>query len=104
MEKQIGFRPLYLVERLTEELGVTISYVYDDLVFVESGDVLLQFDAIETETVNLYVNSNIHSDDIHTIKERWQQVALMKSISLVSKGTFTVDQVPGVEEVSITFN
>ena len=104
MKKQIEFKPLYLVERLTEELGVSISYVYDDLVFIENGDVLLQFDAIKPETVNLYVNSNIHTDDIQATEERWQQVALMKDVCLVNKGTFAVEQIPGVEEISITFN
>ena len=104
MEQQVEFRPLFLVERLTEELGVSISYVYDDLVFMEHGDVLLQFDAVEPETINIYINSNIHIDDIQSIEERWQQVAMMKKVSLVNRGTFTVEQIPGVEEINIQLN
>lgn len=104
MNKSLKYRPLYLVERLIKDIGVSISYVYDDLVFIEHGDVLLQFDSLDSGTLNLYINSNVHTYDVKEIEDRWLMASLTKDVNLVNKGTFSVDQIPGIEEISITFN
>lgn len=97
------FRPLHLVERLTEELGVTITYAYDDLVFIEHGAVLLRFDDDDSTSVNLYVSGDIHPDDAQKLVDEWLQVARMQEIKLVFAGKFTVEQTPGTSEIAVSF-
>jgi len=98
------FRPFYLVERLTGELGVSVSYAYEDLVFLEHSDVLLQFDQVEQDTLRFYINSYLESSAVEIVRDRWLQAALMHQVKLVFCGSFSVEQTFGKEEINITFN
>lgn len=104
MEKTLQFRPLHLVERMTEELGVSIAYAYDDLVFMEHGTVLLQFDDSASEAIDLFISSEVHPEDAQKLTDEWLQVALMHDIRLTPKGQFSIDQIPGTEEISVRFD
>ncbi len=98
------FRPLHLVEQLSEEIGSAISYAYDDLIFFEHSAILVQFDTRNAELLHLFINSDVTRDKQESIQEHWMQVARTKNISLDFKGTFSVEQIPGKEEISIRFN
>jgi len=39
----VPYRPLGLVKEMLEQLGVTVAYAYEDLVFMENNGFLLQF-------------------------------------------------------------
>ena len=98
------FRPLYLVERMIETLGTSISYIYDDLVFLEHGDTLIQFNDDEAETIHLYTNKELQSNDTQKLQDKWLQSALQNSIRLVLNGTFNIEQIHGTEEIRVEFN
>ena len=98
------FRPLNLAEQLTGEMGTAITYAYEDIVFTEHSEILLQFDANNADMMHLYIHDEIGGDEAQTIRDRWLQAARTKKISLQYKGTFTIEQSPGKEEVNIRFN
>jgi hypothetical protein len=97
------FRPLHLVEQLTEEMGTEITYAYDDLVFFEYPDVVLQFDNVADDRLHLFINHTLDADTRENIRENWLQVARTKHITLLYKGTFSIEQHPVKEEISIQF-
>ena len=39
----LPYRPLGLVKQLLEEIGIEVTYAYEDLVFVQHNPILLQF-------------------------------------------------------------
>ena len=39
----LPYRPLGVVKQLLEEIGMEITYAYDDLIFIQHNPVLLQF-------------------------------------------------------------
>ena len=102
METAIRIRPLHLIERMTDELGVAITFAYDDLVFIEHGAVMLQFDDEREEAVNLFISSDVHHEDLPMIRDDWQQVALMHGVHLTYRGRFMVQQTFGKEEIAVT--
>ena len=98
------FRPLYLVEQLSEEIGIPITYAYDDLVFFEHSAVMLQFDGKETGLLHLLINNEAGREEQEAIREQWMQVAQTKNIPLDFSGTFSLEQLPGKEEISVRFD
>ena len=104
MSDTLLFRPLHLAEQLTDELGTSITYAYDDLVFPEHSDVLLQFDGTDSTLLYLYINGEAGKDEAESLRDRWLQAARTKDIALHYNGTFAIEQLPGKEEVTIRFN
>jgi len=103
MKNTTLFKPLYLVEKMIEEIGTAITYVYDDLVFVEHSDVVLQFDPDEHECIHLFINEEVEKDVVDNTTAVWMQVAQQQGVKLVFSGTFGMEQIPGKEEISIRF-
>ncbi len=71
----MGLKPLGTVKTIVEAAGMGISYVYDDLVFLEHNSFLLQFTDNDRE-VMIHVNSEAEEATVQSDIERLQQVAL----------------------------
>jgi len=103
MAEQNSPRPLYLVERLIAPLRTDISYAYDDLVFIDGGEVVLQFSPEHSEQLLLFTNQGLPPEVAPEVKQRWLSAAEQLKISLVASGTFTIEQIADSEEVRIQF-
>ncbi len=49
--QHIPYRPLGLVKEVIENVGAQVSYVYEDLVFIDHNSFLLQFGEAGTEII-----------------------------------------------------
>ncbi len=86
-----SLRPLGKVLQLLEELGHEVTYAYDDLVFVNDNDFLLQFENA-CPTLNLFFNQSCLKNNADNIEQSIIPAADKKGLSIVKKGTYTVTE------------
>lgn len=95
-------RPLGIVKEVIEEIGHEITYAYDDLVFVEHNDFLLQFDANPDELA-LFFNTECACDEADVIAAKLVTAGASKGLAVSRKGTYTMSEEEG-DNLKITFN
>ena len=98
------FRPLNLAEQLADAMQTNITYAYDDLVFFEHSAVLLRFDNEDVARLHLYINTATDHAARDEITRCWLEAARKRNITLSDDGTFTLEQLPDKEELTIRFN
>ncbi len=86
---QHPLRPLGTIAQLLEELGHEVSYAYDDLVFVNDNDFLLQFEN-NGAVVNLFFNQSCLKSEADNIEQSIIPAADKKGLSIVKKGRYTL--------------
>ncbi|MDJ0623748.1 MAG: hypothetical protein QNJ17_12340 [Desulfocapsaceae bacterium] len=62
LKPDLPFRPLGVVKKTLDSLGVEVSYVYEDLVFITHNHFLLQFGEVGTE-IFFYHNVEIKPEE-----------------------------------------
>ena len=82
-------RPLGTIMQLLEELGHDVTYAYDDLVFVNGNDFLLQFENTGP-TVNLFFNQSCLKADADNVEQSIIPAADRKGLSIVKKGNYCI--------------
>lgn len=98
----MSLKPLGMVKTIVEAAGMGISYVYDDLVFLEHNSFLLQFTDSDHE-VAVHVNSEADEATVHGDIERLQQVALDHTMQFTRGTRYTL--VPeGEDSIRIEFS
>ncbi len=100
MENQL--RPLGIVKEIIEEAGHEITYAYDDLVFIEHNDFLLQF-APEPNRLNLFFNTECTAEEADAITARLLEAAGLRKLSIMRNGTYTMTEAEN-DNLQITFN
>ena len=96
-------KPLGYVKQGLAELGHEISYVYEDLIFPDHTAYLIQFGEVGNELL-IYTNIECSEDDAESIKNELTGVLAGRiGFSLIYKGRFNMEQVPG-EELKISFS
>jgi hypothetical protein len=88
---QQSLRPLGAVMQLLEELGHEVTYAYDDLVFVNDNDFLLQFENTGP-VLNLFFNQNCLKKNIDNVEQSIIPAADKKGLSIVKKGRYIVTE------------
>lgn len=96
-----SLRPLGIIMEILEELGHEISYAYDDLVFINNNDFLLQF-GDTGNVLSLFFNRSCPTKDAESIEHRLIPAADRKGLSILKKGRYTVDEQPD-ENLEIRF-
>ncbi|HIJ91616.1 MAG: hypothetical protein OEV89_13220 [Desulfobulbaceae bacterium] len=98
----MGLKPLGKVKTIVEAAGMGISYVYDDLVFLEHNSFLLQFTDNDRE-ITVHVNSEADEATVHGDIERLQDVACNHAMQCPRGGHYTL--VPeGEDSIRIEFS
>ncbi|ABB23544.1 MAG: hypothetical protein A3K90_03595 [Pelodictyon luteolum] len=83
----IPFRPLGPVMQLLLELGHEVTYAYDDLVFINNNEFLLQFGSTGP-SLNLFFNHECPKQTIEHIEQSIIPAADRKGISITRKGAY----------------
>jgi hypothetical protein len=96
-----SIRPLGIVMEVLGELGHEISYAYDDLVFVQHNDFLLQF-GDTGNVLSLFFNCDCPAKDVETIEHSLIPAADRKGLSVIRKGRYSIDEKPD-ENLEIKF-
>ena len=96
-----SLRPLGTVIQLLEELGHEVSYAYEDLVFVNDNDFLLQFEN-SGPVLNLFFNQSCQKTEVDTIEQSIIPAADRIGLSIIKKGHYNVTEQPD-ENLKIEF-
>ncbi len=85
------FRPLGTVMQLLEELGHKVTYAYEDLVFVDHNDFMLQFDNSGMQ-LHLFFNRSCPADEAEKIEQIIIPAADRKGLSVSRKGHYHISE------------
>ncbi|MBN2598523.1 hypothetical protein [Labilibaculum sp.] len=92
------YRELTKIKELIEELGFTISYPYDDLLFVDSNAILIQFNDLKKDSFFAFFNESMNDAVTTDLEEKMKGLALIKKLEIKSKGRFQMKQKEGSQE------
>ncbi len=96
------FRDLEKVRVIVKEAtDLDIAYAYDDLVFPEHAAFLIQFDAESDTRFNCFFHQDCFPDAAADILENLKLSFKKQECTLVSKGSFTLNQKG--QEIEIKF-
>lgn len=94
--------PIGKVMNWIEASGFTVSYLYEDLVFVESNAFLIRFEQSGTQNILIYTNSRCESTKATALEVLLLEEAKNHEINPVKKGKFTLSQKKD-DEIDIRF-
>lgn len=98
----IPYRPLGLIANAIEEVGLLVSYSYEDLVFVDSTVVLLKM-CEKPEEVLLYSNTDCSEKETGDLKIRLIVAARKQGLNLSYAGKFSLKEKAN-KELDVTFH
>lgn len=99
----IPLRPLGLIKTMVEAIGLDVSYVYDDLVFIEKNAFLLQMSEERGDDLWVWFNTDSTPDDRPLILSRLQSEGAKLSLQLQEKGTYSMQGFDGEESFQLQF-
>ncbi|MDD2465631.1 MAG: hypothetical protein PHI97_16660 [Desulfobulbus sp.] len=97
----LKYRPLGVVKQVLEELGLEVSYAYEDLVFVQHNPFLLQFGKVG-ESLFFYVNVEAEEQAARQIFAALQAKVSGEGITLMHRGRYRLSENEG-ESLSLEF-
>ena len=99
----VPYRPLGHIRNILSEMGLDVTYTYDDLVYVEHNAFLLRFGE-QGEMVHLYFNTESDAQDRGTITTTLQSAGKKWQIHILRSGTYTMTPLPGDNHIEIAFH
>jgi len=101
---EIPLRPLGLVKNLVEAIGLDITYLYDDLIFIEHNGFLLQMGAEKGEDIGVWFNEESTPADWPQMLSRLQEEGGKFRLRIQEKGTYSLSDNGNGDGVDIRFN
>ena len=92
--------PVGKVMNWLEATGFTVSYFYEDLVFIESNAFLIRFGESDPPEIFIHINAECDSEKAAELEELLRTEAQNHDIKPVSSGRFTLSQ-KNDEEIDI---
>lgn len=84
--------PIGKVMNWLEASGFSVSYLYEDLVFVESNAFLIRFEKSGTQNILIYLNSKFNPKKTSVLEKLLLNEARNHEINPVRRGSFTLSQ------------
>ena len=94
--------PVGKVMNWLEAAGFEVSYLYEDLIFVESNAFLIRFESADPNSILIYTNSECETIKASALKQFLLDEAKKHELMLIIKGTFTLSQ-RNDDEIDIRF-
>lgn len=94
--------PVGKVMNWLEAAGFTVSYLYEDLVFIESNAFLIHFDLSDPPEIQILTNTECNSEKSSELVTLLLEEATRHKIEPVKGGKFTLLQ-KNDEEIDIRF-
>lgn len=96
-------RPLGIVKEIVEESGLTVTYAYDDLVFVENNPFLIRFDDEKGNHLQLFFNKDCEANAATALEQKLEKASLARNMTITNCGRYELKQKEGSEEIEIAF-
>lgn len=87
----MGFKQLGVVKDIVEAAGMGVSYVYDDLVFLEHNSFLLQFSKNDRE-IQIHVNVEADKEIVNKDIAKIQELALRHEMTFSRGSEYSLSQ------------
>lgn len=97
----LPYRPLGLVKQLLEEIGIEVTYAYEDLVFVQHNPILLQFGKVG-EMLFFYTNVETGEEEVAQLFAAIQAAAGSQGMTLMQRGRYRLSEADG-ENLALEF-
>lgn len=97
----LPYRPLGLVKQLLQEIGIELTYAYEDLVFIQHNPALLQFGKVG-EILFFHTNVETGEEEAAQLFAAIQAKAGSQGITLVQLGRYRLSETAG-ENLSLEF-
>jgi hypothetical protein len=94
-------RALGVVAEIVESVGLDVSYAYEDLIFLEHPDAMLQF-TDSAELVLVHINEEAEEENFAVLLSKIQKEAAKLSMIFRKGRCFRINQ-SGEETVTIEF-
>ena len=94
--------PVGKVMNWLEAAGFAVSYLYEDLVFVESNAFLIRFESSDLQSISIYTNSECDAAKALELGQLLIVEAQKHELMPVVKGVFTLSQ-RNDDEIDIKF-
>ncbi|MBV5316642.1 MAG: hypothetical protein JZU50_02430 [Desulfobulbaceae bacterium] len=101
MTMGLPYRPLGLVKEMLEPIGIEVAYAYEDLIFMEHNDFLLQFGK---QGERLFFSANVETTDAdgQRLFALIQSVASGQGFTLTQRGQYRVS-IGAEENLTLVF-
>lgn len=96
-------RPLGITKDIIEEMGLSITHMYDDLVFIDYNPFLIQFDDNKPSSLKIFFNIDCKKDVAENLEQQLKNAAEKKKFSIINSGHFEMKQKEGTEEIELKF-
>lgn len=90
---ETALRPLGTVMELIEKLGHEVTYAYEDLVFINHNDFLLQFSP-EPHTLDLFFNTECAAEEVDTTVSKIIPEGSKMGLTIRRKGSYSMSEAP----------
>ena len=97
----LQYRPLGVVKEMLEQIGIEVTYAYEDLVFIKDNHFLLQFGPVG-ETLFFRANVETEPGEAQQLFAAILPVAKAQGINLIQRGRYRVSASEG-ENLSLQF-
>jgi hypothetical protein len=97
----LPYRPLGVVKQVLEEIGLEMTYAYEDLIFIQHNPVLLQFGKVG-EILFFYANVETADMEAGQLCTLIQAKAGGQGITLLHRGRYRLSEADG-ERLSLEF-
>jgi len=97
----LQYRPLGAVKEILEQIGVEVTYAYEDLVFIKDNHFLLQFGTVG-EILLFYANVETDAAEAQQLFAAILPVASAQGFTLMPQGRYQISAGEG-ENLSLQF-
>jgi hypothetical protein len=94
--------PVGKVMNWLEASGFVVSYLYENLVFVESNAFLIRFEQSDPQSILIYTNSECETSEATALEQLLLGEAEKHGLKPLKKGKFTLSQ-RSDDEIGIRF-
>ena len=96
-------RPLGVAREIIEDIGSEVSYMYEDLVFVEHNAFIIQFDDVNTTNLKLLINVECEEDAAQVFFEHLTAAAKDRKFTIEKGGKYKLKPNDSEETFDIEF-
>ena len=99
----VPYRPLGQIIDIVGDVGLEVTYNFDDLVYIQHNSFLLRMGE-QGEIVHLYFNTESDIQEREAITTQLQTAGEKREIHIMRSGTYTMTPIPEEENIQIEFH